>query len=48
MSAWLIIVTGIIYAYIAFEQLIKGNLYMAIVYIGYSFSNVGLYMLATK
>jgi len=48
MSAWLIIVTGCIYAYIAGEQLVKGNVYMAIVYSGYAFSNVGLYMLATK
>lgn len=48
MSAWLIIVTGCIYAYIAFEQFLKGNMYMAIVYSGYAFSNVGLYMLATK
>jgi hypothetical protein len=48
MSAWLIIVTGCIYAYIAGEQFFKGNLYMAIVYSGYAFSNVGLYMLATK
>jgi len=48
MSSWLIIVTGVIYAYIALEQGTKGNLYMAVVYIGYAFSNVGLYMLATK
>lgn len=48
MSSWLIIVTGLIYGYIAVEQLFKGNPYMAIVYSGYAFSNVGLYMLATK
>jgi len=46
MSAWLIILTGAIYAYIAGEQFIKENPYMAIVYAGYSFSNVGLYLLA--
>lgn len=48
MSAWLIIVTGMIYAYIACEQLYKGNPYMAVIYSGYAFSNVGLYMLAAK
>lgn len=46
MSPWLIIVTGGIYAYIAVEQLLKGNSQMAIVYSGYAFSNVGLYLLA--
>ena len=46
MSAWLIILTGTIYAYIAVEQTIIGNPYMAMVYIGYAFSNVGLYLLA--
>jgi hypothetical protein len=45
MSAWLIVLTGLIYAYIAVEQLLKGNPYMAIVYGGYAFSNVGLYLL---
>jgi hypothetical protein len=34
--------------YIALEQGAKGNPYMAIVYSGYAFSNVGLYLLATK
>ena len=48
MSSWLIILTGLIYFYIAIEQAFKGNPYMAVVYIGYAFSNVGLYMLATK
>jgi hypothetical protein len=45
MSAWLIVLTGAIYAYIAVEQLLKGNPYMAIVYGGYAFSNVGLYLM---
>ena len=46
MSAWLIILTGVIYAYIAIEQYVVGNPYMAIVYAGYAGSNVGLYLLA--
>ena len=48
MSAWLIIVTGLIYGYIALEQGMKGNVPMVVVYTGYAFSNVGLYILATK
>jgi hypothetical protein len=48
MSAWLIIVVGLIYTYIGIEQVAKGNLPMAVVYIGYAFSNVGLYILASK
>jgi NhaP-type Na+/H+ or K+/H+ antiporter len=45
MSARLIVLTGAIYAYIAAEQLYRGNAYMAIVYGGYAFSNVGLYLM---
>ena len=48
MSAWLIIVTGLIYGYISAEQALKGNIGMAICYAGYAFGNVGLYLMATK
>jgi hypothetical protein len=48
MSSWLIIVTGLIYGYIAVEQGLKGNVPMAVVYSGYGFSNIGLFILATK
>lgn len=44
MSGPLIIITGLIYAWIALEQGFKGNGSMAIVYAGYAFSNVGLYI----
>ena len=44
MSGWLVILTGAIYAYIAVEQGIKGNTAMAVVYSGYAFSNVGLWL----
>lgn len=46
MSSWLIIATGLAYAYVAVEQGLKGNVYMSIVYSGYAFSNIGLYLLA--
>jgi len=48
MSSWLIILTGVIYAYIAIEQLFKGSIGMACTYAGYAFANVGLYMMAIK
>jgi hypothetical protein len=44
MSGPLIIVTGCIYAYVAWEQLMKGNDGMALAYMGYSVSNIGLWM----
>jgi len=48
MSAWLIALTTVIYALISIEQFIKGNNGMGIAYAGYTFANVGLFMLATK
>ena len=48
MSAWLIALTGIIYAYVAGEQMFKGNTGMTVVYAGYAFSNIGLYLLAGR
>jgi hypothetical protein len=44
MSSTLIAVVGVIYGYIAFEQMMKGNPSMAIVFAGYAFSNIGLYL----
>lgn len=46
MSGWLIAVTGGIYAFVAIEQASKGNWPMCVVYSGYAFSNIGLYLLA--
>ncbi len=46
MSAWLIALTGLIYAGVAVEQAVRGNWPMCVVYTGYSFSNIGLYVLA--
>ena len=48
MSGWLIGLTGCLYFYVSFEQFYKGNLGMSITYLGYSFANIGLYMLACK
>ncbi len=46
MSSWLIALTGIIYAYVAAEQGLRGNYSMMVVYSGYAFSNIGLYLMA--
>lgn len=48
MSGPLIILVGLIYAYVAFEQGWKGNLGMCVVYSGYAFSNAGFYYLVTR
>ena len=48
MSGSLIILTGLIYAYVSLEQGVKGNTGMCMAYAGYAFSNIGLYFLATK
>ena len=48
MSGWLIALTGLIYLYISIEQLWKGNPGMGFAYLGYAFSNIGLYLLASK
>jgi len=47
MSGWLIALTGLIYLYVAIEQLTKGNTAMFIAYVGYAFANIGLYMMAS-
>jgi hypothetical protein len=46
MSGSLIAITGLIYAYVAIEQYIKGNIPAAITWGSYSMANVGLWMMA--
>lgn len=46
MSGWLIILTGLIYAYVAAEQAVRGNLPMAVTYASYATANIGLYWMA--
>jgi len=46
MSKWLIIATGLAYAYVAVEQFLKGNNPISIMFIGYAFSNIGIYLTA--
>jgi hypothetical protein len=46
MSAWLIALVGFIYAYIAADSIRIGHTSLAIVFAGYAFSNIGLWMAA--
>jgi len=46
MSGTLIIVTGLIYAWVAAEQLARGNTPMAVTYASYATANIGLYWMA--
>lgn len=46
MSGYLIALTGVIYAYVAVDQALRGNTGLCIAYAGYAFSNIGLYLLA--
>ncbi len=49
MSSILIAVTGVIYLYVGVEQWVKfQNAPMLLTYLGYSFANIGLYLLASK
>jgi hypothetical protein len=44
LSGWLVAATGIAYAWVSIEQGTKGNISLCIVYAGYAFSNVGLWL----
>lgn len=46
MSRPLILVTTGIYLWIAVDQLSKGNIAMFVCYFGYSFANIGLWLMA--
>lgn len=48
MSSNLIILTGLIYLYIAIEQFFKSNIGMSLTYFGYALANVGLVILEKK
>ena len=46
MAAWLIALTGVIYAFVAADLAWHGKTGLAIAYLGYAAANVGLYMAA--
>lgn len=48
MSAPLIALVGVIYAYVGVEQYFKGNMGISICYLAYAVAQVGWYILAVK
>lgn len=46
MAPWLILATGLVYAYVAAELYWTGKNGMALTFLGYFLGNVGLYMAA--
>lgn len=43
MSSWLVALMGVVYLYVAVEQLVKGSPPTAIMFLGYALGNLGLY-----
>jgi len=41
-------VVGLIYSAVSIEQLLKGNVGLSCMYLGYAFANIGAYILVTK
>lgn len=48
MSAWLIAFIGVVYAIVAIDLFVKGNIGLGIAFVGYSLGNVGLYIVAKQ
>jgi hypothetical protein len=46
MSGPLIVITALIYLWVAVDQYLRGNVGLAVAYSGYAYSNIGLYILA--
>jgi hypothetical protein len=44
MSSWLIALIGFVYLVVAADLFIKGQIGLAIAFLGYSLGNVGLYL----
>ena len=46
MSTWLIAAMGVVYLYVAAEQMWKGSLGTAMMFLGYAIGNAGLVIVA--
>lgn len=46
MAAWLIAVIGVVYLVVGVSLLLEGKQGLGIAFLGYAFSNVGLWMAA--
>lgn len=44
MSAWLVVLVALIYIAVAIDLVLKQNITLAMVFLGYAFSNIGLYL----
>jgi hypothetical protein len=44
MSSTTILLVGLVYLYIAVDKIYRGDTGLGIAFLGYAFSNVGLYM----
>jgi hypothetical protein len=48
MSGWLIAATGVAYAWVAIEMALSGKWPLAIVWAGYAFAQIGLYIVSRQ
>jgi hypothetical protein len=48
MSGWLIAATGVAYAWVAIEMALSGKCPLAIVWAGYAFAQIGLYIVSRQ
>jgi hypothetical protein len=48
MSGWLIAATGFAYTWVAIEMAISGRWPMAIVWAGYAFAQIGLWLVSRQ
>lgn len=46
MSAWLIALVGVIYAWVAGDLALRGQWWQALIFFGYAVSNIGLWKIA--
>ena len=46
MASWLIAGIGVVYLLVGVQLLVEGKMGLGIAFLGYSFSNVGLYLAA--
>lgn len=46
MSPWLVALTGVIYFGVCLENIYLGKWSIAIMYFGYAFANIGLYIIS--
>ena len=46
MAGWLIITVGLVYLIVATNLIMTGKVGLGIAFLGYAFSNVGLYLAA--